>query len=686
VIDHLRRIVRQRRQANAADAHAADWRIAVRRRVRVAAGLFALWAVAIEARLVYLQVVARDELVERSERQHMRRRAVPGKRGDIVDRNGRVLATSADADSIYAVPSAIEDAAGTIGKLCGVFRDCQPRERQALLERFEKRNQFAWIRRQVSPEEARRVEALGVEGVGFVKETKRFYPNKELASHLVGYVGVDNNGLSGLEFAYDTQIRGKDGSVLVNIDSRRHAFNSVERPPTSGASIELTIDQYLQHVAERELHAGIVENRAAGGSVIVMNPRTGEILAMANEPTFNPNVYRDSHESARRNRAVQDLYEPGSTFKLVTASAAIESRVVSLSSQIDTSPGYIRVDSGTVHDTSDHGVLSFSDVIADSSNVGAIKIGLQVGTRRLSQYVQRFGFGRPVSPDFPGESPGIVWDPAKWTEGALAHVSIGYQVGVTPLQMVAAVAAVANGGEYVEPRVVRAAYRESRRYVVQPKVVRRAVTADTAAALTTIMEGVVDHGTGTSAKIDGYQIAGKTGTAAKLANGRYSNSDYNASFVGFLPSRNPALAIIVVIDSPHGPNGYYGGPISAPIFRRIAERALQYLGVAPTIDPAPPVLVARRDRGGPQSITTSVGNAPVVSVVSDGLPGTVPDLRGLSAREAMQALVRRGLTATIAGDGVVVSQDPPPGAPIDDSGPCRLVLQRLRPSETAGQP
>jgi cell division protein FtsI/penicillin-binding protein 2 len=489
-------------------------------------------------------------------------------------------------------------------------------------------------------------------------------------------VGVDNTGLSGIEFAYDSQIRGKDGSVLVNTDARRQVFNRVERPPTAGSTIELTIDQYLQHVAERELRAGVLENRAAGGTVVILNPRTGEILAMASEPTFNPNAYGESREIERRNRAVQDLYEPGSTFKLITAAAAIDERVLPVDTMIDTSPGYIRTGSNVVRDTSNHGVLSFSDVVADSSNVGAIKIGFQVGTERLSRYVRRFGFGRPASRDFPGESPGIVWDPAKWTEDALAHIAIGYQVGVTPLQMVAAAAAIANGGEYVEPRVIRAMYRANRRYVVEPNVVRRAVSADTAAALTTIMEGVVQHGTGTPAQIPGHMIAGKTGTAAKLVDGRYSRSEYNASFVGFLPSRNPALAMIVVIDSPHGPNRYYGGPVSAPVFRRIAEAALRYLGISPTIDPIPPVLVARHGDPSPRPAAGVDPPSPRVTFVADGPAGVVPDLRGLSARDAMRALSRLGMSVRMVGDGIVVSQDPAPGTPVDPDGVCRLVLGR----------
>jgi cell division protein FtsI/penicillin-binding protein 2 len=652
------------------------WHDILSRRIRVAGAILAFWVVAIECRLVYLQVIARAELVERAERQHLQKQKTTAKRGDLLDRHGRVLATSADADSISAVPSAIEDAPATIAKLCQALGDCTARERQQLAQKFARRNHFAWVRRQVSPEAARRVSALNLEGIGFVKESARFYPNKELAAHVMGYVGVDNTGLSGIEFAYDGQIRGKDGEVLINADARRHVFNRIERPPTSGSTIELTIDQYLQHITERELRAAVRENRAAGGSAIVLNPRTGEILAMANEPTFNPNSYGEAEENDRRNRAVQDLYEPGSTFKLITASAAIEERVVPLTAWIDTSPGYIRIDSATVRDTSNHGVLSFSDVIADSSNVGAIKIGLRVGTERLSRYVYRFGFGRPVSRDFPGESPGIVWDPARWTEGALAHVSIGYQVGVTPLQMVAAAAAIANGGEYIEPRIVRAMYRAGRRYVVDPKVVRRSITPDTAAALTGIMEHVVEEGTGTPARIDGYTVAGKTGTAAKLVNGRYSNSDYNASFVGFLPSRNPALAMIVVIDSPHGPNRYYGGPVSAPVFRRIGEAAIRYLGIAPSINPMPPVLVARNGAPGAHPTAGAQSATPVVNLVSDGPSDAMPDLRGMSGRDAMRALARLGVTARIVGDGVVVSQDPLPGTPLEDGSQCRLVLAR----------
>ena len=654
----------------------ADWRVTLKRRVRVAAGCLVLWAACIESRLVYLQIIAHTDLAERAVRQRQHIVKAPGKRGDVLDRRGRVLATSVDVDSIYAVPSAIEDPSATAARLCSALGDCSDRERQVLGDRFRKHGQFAWARRQVAPDAARRAAALNLEGIGFVKESKRFYPNKELAAHLLGYVGIDNSGLNGIESAYDHQIRGRDGDVLVNADARRHAFNRFGRPPTSGSSIELTIDQYLQHVAERELHIGVVENRAAGGSAVIMNPRTGEILAMANEPTFNPNVFGGALEDARRNRAVQDLYEPGSTFKLVTASAAIEENVMPIDAMIDTSPGLIRVGSGDIHDMGNHGVLSFSDVIADSSNVGAVKIGFKVGSERLSRFVERYGFGHPVSPDFPGENPGIVWSADRWTESALAHVAIGYQIAVTPLQMLSAVSSIANLGQYVEPRIVRALYRDNRRYVVQPKVVRRSVTADTAATLTGIMETVVEHGTAKAAQIPGFTIAGKTGTSAKLLNGRYSKSDYNASFVAFLPSRDPAIAIIVVLDLPHHQTLYTGGIVAAPIFKRIAEPALRYLGIAPTVNRDPPVLIARRDEESPAPVISAEAPAPFVNLVADEAPGTVPDLRGMSGRDAVRRLVTLGLSPHVTGDGLVVSQDPLPGALFDEGDVCRLLLDR----------
>jgi cell division protein FtsI (penicillin-binding protein 3) len=689
VIEQLRRFWpgrRGNRRTTAAQDTTGDWRLTLKRRIQVAAAVLACWAVAIQVRLVYLQVVDRADLVERAERQQQQRIKPPGNRGEILDRDGRVLATSVDADTIYAVPSAIDDKPALVGKLCAALGDCTPRDRQELIDRLARQRHFAYVRRQVSPEEARRVADLNLEGIGFMKESRRFYPNKELAAHILGYVGRDNQGLSGLESAYDSQIRGKEGEILITVDARRHAFSRFERPPTTGSTIELTISQYLQHVVERELHEGVAAHRAEGGSAIVMDPRTGEILAMANEPTFNPNAYREFTEIARRNRAVQDLYEPGSTFKIVTASAAIEEKVMPITTMIDTNPGYIRIGNSTVDEYQGHNyhVLSFTDVLVKSSNVGAIKIGFKVGTERLSRYVSLFGFGQRVSPDFPGENGGIVWKPEQWTERALASVSMGYQVAVTPLQVAAAFSAVANGGEYVEPRVVRAAYRDGRRYTVKPRVVRRAISKDTAATLTTIMEDVVERGTAKLARIPGYSIAAKTGTASKLIDKRYSASENNVSVAGFLPSRDPAIAIIVMIDAPHA-GGRAGGVVAAPIFKRIAEAALRYMSVPPTISPDPPVLV----KGAPKSepLPVSTPDRPIIDVIVEA-PGTMPDVRGMGMREAMRKLARAGLSPKIQGDGFVVSQVPEPGASIENRPDCRLTLARdpARQAASAAQP
>jgi cell division protein FtsI (penicillin-binding protein 3) len=392
---------------------------------------------------------------------------------------------------------------------------------------------------------------------------------------------------------------------------------------------------------------------------------------MANEPTFDPNEYREATDFAKRNRAVQDLYEPGSTFKVVTASAAIQEQLMPVETSIDVSGGRVAIGSRIVRDTHDYGVLSFTDVIVKSSNVGAIRIGQKLGTDRLSDYVQRFGFGRPVSPDFPSESPGIVWERSKWTDSALASVSMGYQVGVTPLQMVTAVSSVANGGDYIEPRVVRALYKDGRRLVVRPKVVRQTVSKDTAAAMRAIMEQVVERGTATLAQIPGYTIAGKTGTANKLQNGKYS-SDTFASFVGFLPSEAPVVTILVVIDSPRGPNGHFGGPVAAPVFRRIAEEVVRYMGVRPSINPETPILV---EHASESVVRAGLADASMPRVEQDE-PGTVPDLRGMSARQAMRKLTQFGLSARMQGDGFVVAQDPQAGTPIVEGGVCRLVLAR----------
>lgn len=670
-------------------SRAKEWRETLRSRAVVCACLLGLWTAGIEARLVYLQVFDHADLVARAQRQQMRTVVPPAKRGDIYDRNGHVLAFSVDADTVAADPGEVEDPDLVAASVCHALDRCDGDDRGEMVKNLRKSgSSFAYLARQISADEARRIKALDLPGIIFLKESRRYYPKRDLAAHVLGYVGVGNVGLGGIESAYDAQIRGKDGKVLIQSDARRHAMSSrVERAPTPGEAIELTIDEYLQYVTERELKAAVEENRAAGGTAIIMEPHTGEILAMASYPTFNPNAFGRSDEDDRRNRAIQDIYEPGSTFKIVTASAALQEHLMTPDTPIDTDPGYITFGRRTIRD--DHkglGTIPLTEVIAKSSNVGAIKIGMRVGAERLGEYIARFGFGKISAPDFRGVSPGIVWDPEKLDASALASVSMGYQVGVTALQMVTAASTVANGGHLVEPRVVRAFIKDGRRIEVPHKQLGQAISPEIAAEMTEIMEAVVDHGTAKNVKIAGYTIAGKTGTAHKVVNGRYSDRDYNASFVGFIPSRNPAITIIVVMDSPHGPHSYYGSTVSAPVFQRIAESALTYLGVGPNLNAPPPVLVARHDPnsdGGAATTTVAVG--PSITVRLEPVrSGLMPDLRGLSAREALRLLSDIGMTARMDGSGFVLQQYPEAGVPFDPAGVCTLQLGRRGPGVPTG--
>ena len=451
-----------------------DWRTTIRTRLVVCAALFGVWTAGIEARLFYLQVVQYNIFLSRAQKQQMRTVTAPAKRGEILDRTGRVLAYSVDADSVFADPTEIEapDVAASAG--CAALDECDAADRQAMAKKLRGSGPVHVSPAKFHPTKSSGFAISQARGIGFLKESRRYYPNKELAAHVLGYVGLNNGGLGGLESSYDTQVKGREGKLLVQTDARQQRlYSQIERAATADATLELTLDQYLQFIAERELRTGVEENRAAGGSAVIMDPNTGEILAMANYPTFNPNTYGRVREEARRNRAVQDLYEPGSTFKIVTASAALEEHVLRPTDLIECSPGRITFGSRVIRDTHQYGTLTFTDVLVKSSNVGAIKAGMRLGAERLGQYVSRFGFGQTIAPDFRGENPGIVWSPDRLDPSALASVSMGYQVGVTAVQMASAVSSVANGGTLYEPRVVRAVIKDGKRTEVDHKALRR---------------------------------------------------------------------------------------------------------------------------------------------------------------------------------------------------------------------
>ena len=649
------------------------WRDIVRRRLVVTAGVMALWGIAIEARLVQLQVFRHDVLVERALRQRLRTIPTHPKRGEIVDRGGQILAYSVDADTIVAVPADVECPVETTRLLCEVL-ECRREQHDRILTRLDTENLFAYVQQYVSVDTARRIRELDLKGVGFLKQNRRFYPNRELAAHLIGYVGIDNQGLYGLESSYDEEISGQPGRVLMQTDARNRAFSRVERPPTAGVTLELTIDKLIQHIAERELRAAMREHHAAGGSVVVLDPATGEILALANEPTFNPNAFSLSDADARRNRATQDVYQPGSTFKIVTASAALEEGVSHPNQQIDTSPGVWYPGRRPVRDFRDYGVLSFTDMLVKSSNVAASKIGVELGAERLLRYVRRFGFGQAISGDFLGQSRGIVHPAAGLSDSDLARVSIGYTIAVTPLQMAAAMNAVANGGELIAPRVVRALLGKDGRVEVPRRVIRRAIRPETAATMTRILEDVVDHGTATAAQLTGYTVAGKTGTTEKLVDGRYSDTRNVASFAGFVPSTRPRLTILVVVDDV--PSG--GGAVAAPVFQRIAEASLRHLGVPPNVGAPPPILVSAGSPTPPIVRLTPV-RAPAALAASAWTGpqrGLMPDLAGRSARAAFEIATDLGLMTRIRGDGFVVGQTLEPGSAITRGQALILRLER----------
>lgn len=668
------------------------WRQTTGPRIRVLTVVFGLCLLAVVAQLVNLQVLQYQWFQKKGEAQRIDTVDEPARRGDILDRHGRALACSVDEDTVTAAPSRLKDPAAATALLCEALGDCTREERADLRRRLSNGKHFAYVRHLVRPDQARRVMALKIEGVELVKEPQRRYPNRELAAHLLGYVG-SNEGRAGLEYTYERWLRGTPGKILLELDAgtvrdeskqaKRKAFNRVGNDPVPGDSLELTIDATLQHFVERELHAGVEENRAVGGAAIVMDPFTGEILAMASEPRFNPNAYQSEAKEALRNRAVQDLYEPGSTLKIVTASAALDEKVMSQTDFVDTEPGSISIPgrSKPVREAQGHhyGTLPFTDVFVKSSNVGAIKIGMQIGAARLARYVGSFGFGTRLSPDFKGyENAGMLAPVADWSTSTLASISMGYEIGVTPLQMATAASVVANGGELVQPRILRAVIRGGRRVPVERKVIRRVISAETASEVGSIMEAVVERGTGTKAKVAQFTVAGKTGTGQKNENGRYIDA-YNVSFVGFVPSRKPVLTILVVIDTPRGPNPAYGGSVSAPIFQRIADASLRYLGVPPSIDPLPPVLVGRQ--ASPAGITVSTPAAPLTilpaSAPTSGGQVAVPDLRGMSARDVLRVLARLGLSARLSGDGVVIEQDPMPGVVVDPGASCLVSLGRL---------
>ena len=545
-------------------------------RLYLLAGILVFWCSVICLRLVYLQVFRYGNFEQRAQHQQQRTEEVSARRGIIFDRNGQELAMSINVDSVFAVPAEMPKPASTISLIARITKQ-DPRE---LLAKCEAAKTFCWVARKPDPELAARIRSLNLRGVYFQKEPKRYYPKNELAAQVLGYVGMDDSGLSGVERGYENQLHGRAGEMLISVDARKKWFGSVEKQPEPGNNVVLTIDEKIQYIAERELETAMQQTRAISGTVIVENPRTGEILALANRPTFNPNLSRAITPEKLKNHAVSDVYEPGSTFKLVTISGALEEKVTRPDEMFDCQMGSIVYNGMRIRDSRPHGLLTVSDVLAESSDVGSIKIGLRLGEDRFYRYIRAFGFGQQTGIELPGETRGLSKPVSRWSKVSIAAISMGQEIGITPLQLAGLISSMANDGVYVAPRITAATIQPQttpQRIAFHPVNEHRVISAFTAAEMRQMMQRVVLHGTGTKARLIGYSSAGKTGTGQKVdpATHAYSHTKYVASFAGFAPINNPSVTIVVVLDSAVGL--HQGGQISAPVFSRIAQQVLEYL-------------------------------------------------------------------------------------------------------------
>ena len=657
-----------------------------RRALFIAIGLV-IWMLAIGARLVQLQVNQHEELASRARSQQVGAIETSPSRGQLLDRQGRELARSIDTESFFADPREILNTDNTARRIAAVTGQDRTELAGRLSEAKETNKKFIWIVRRLDIQFASKLDQLNLDGIYSRKEPKRYYPNDSLAAHVLGFVGTDEIGLSGVEQYYNEKIRGEAGKVFLERDRDRRAFESYEVQSHPGQTVVLTIDQAIQYRTEQALSAAVDRAHAKSGAAIVMDPRTGEILALANAPTFDPNQPAANSAEARANGALQNIYEPGSTFKIVAYSAAIEKGLVKPDDKIDCQMGQITVAGRLIHDGHPYGVLTVADALAKSSNVGAIKLGLLVGNESMYEYMKRLGFGSRTGIDLAGESPGILRPLSRWQPSSIGSLAIGQEVGVTPLQMATAYSVLANGGTLVKPHLLRELRAPDGTVLFQAKPeTRPALKPETTEALRSMFEGVTLHGTAKKAQLDGYTAAGKTGTAQKVdpRTHAYSATKFIGSFVGFAPVKNPAVVIIVVIDEPLG--SYHGGDVAAPVFREIAEQILPELGVAPDVEfKSGPTMVAQTSKASPAQIKVDFlqteqreaslpkiaarnfnGQASeIVLAVASNRAALMPDMHGQSVRDVARTCAQLGLRLEARGDGHAVRQIPEPGAEVD---------------------
>jgi cell division protein FtsI (penicillin-binding protein 3) len=643
-------------------------------------------AMLVVVRAFHVQISTGDRLREMAEDQHLRHLRVSPRRGAIYDRHGAELAVSADVDSVYANPrrlKAMEQDPTTVARSIAKVLDVDP---QQLAKRLGADRYFVWIERRVTPNEATRIRELDIPGIELTTEARRYYPNRHLAAHLVGFADIDGRGIEGIELAYEDRLRGSDRRVEAIRDRRGHVVfaDDMEDDRTiQGQSVVLTIDKAIQHIAERELALGVRTFEARGGSVVVMDPSTGEILALANYPPFNPNEPSKHPTAHRRNRAVVDRFEPGSTVKPFTMAAALAAGAVKPNQSINCENGVTRMGGRLLHDAHPYEWLTPTQILAYSSNIGTAKIAQDLGKKDLYRGFRRFGFGEPTGLGVPGETAGILRHYRRWYEIDTAAVSFGQGMSVTNVQLATAMSAIANGGRLMQPMLVRrmsdghGATIEENKPRVRRQVVPRRVAKLVGQMLTAVTE---PGGTAIEAAVNGYLVAGKTGTAQKAdyVHGGYAKDKWLASFIGFAPADRPSVVISVVIDEPV--IAHYGGTVAGPVFRRIAEVTLRHMGIAPEGRQA--VLAKKKEQ---QIAVAEAEPAPEEEAVEKG-ESAVPNVRSLPLRQAVIALHAESLVAHVQGSGIVVAQDPAPGKAVSHGSVVRLQLEGRRFDADAAAP
>lgn len=548
-----------------------------RRRVEAVFSLFIVFLFLCILRLVFIQLFRSNYLSGIAQKQHNLFIELEPRRGTIYDVNLKPQAVNMPVDSLYASPNQIpdKDKESVINRLIPLLNT----NRAYLTDRLYRKKSFIWLARKITPQQSEAIKKMKIKGLGLIRESKRCYPNGYLGAHILGFAGLDNNGLEGIELQYDAYLKGEPGWGMFLRDARQKRLDIWEKMylPRDGNDVVLTIDEVVQYIAERELEKAFKSSHSRSASIVVMDPYTGAILAMANRPTFDLGEHNLATLEQLRNRAICDMFEPGSVFKIVTLSAAFEEKRVAEEDKFFCENGSYRVANHILHDHQAHGWLTFREVIEESSNIGTTKVAQLLGPNIIHKYEKLFGFGSKVGIDMPGESAGMVIEPRNWSKTSIGAVPIGHEVGVTCLQLASAISVIANGGELMKPYIVseiKDKYDQTLK-VFSPAVVRRAISADTAARARKVLTGVVESGTGRLAKVEAFGSAGKTGTAQKLeADGRYSHNKFVASFIGFAPAQDPVIAIAVCLDEPHP--YYFGGVVSAPVFKNVATDCLRY--------------------------------------------------------------------------------------------------------------